>query len=244
MGKAKSGGERMRSAKVCLVILLIVVVLLPLTGSAQVPGSRNLRQGDRGNDVSEVQRRLSRWGYYNGPIDGNFGPQTLTAVRLFQQRNGLPVTGLVANLTFAALGITVRPAQQAQTNKTAAVTPVNSVSPNDMHLLARAIYSEARGEPFEGQVAVAAVILNRVRSPILPNTISGVIFQPLAFTAVADGQFYLTPNEEAYRAAQLAVNGWDPSGGALYYFNPQTATSAWIWSRPYIKTIGRHRFCR
>ncbi|KAF0197747.1 MAG: N-acetylmuramoyl-L-alanine amidase [Bacillota bacterium] len=234
----------MRSLKICLVLLLIMLALIPLTGTAQVPGSRNLRQGDRGDDVSEVQRRLSRWGYFNGPVNGVFGPQTLVAIRLFQQRNGLPVTGIVAERTFAALGITIRSVQQAQVNKTAAVTPVNSVSPNDRHLLARAVYSEARGEPFEGQVAVAAVILNRVRSPIFPTTISGVIFQPLAFTAVADGQFYLTPNEEAYRAAQLAVNGWDPSGGALYYFNPQTATSAWIWSRPYIKSIGRHRFCR
>jgi len=225
-------------------MLLVVVLLIPLTSSAQVPGSRNLRQGDRGDDVAEVQRRLQRWGYFNGPVNGVFGPQTLTAVQLFQRRNGLPATGIVADQTFAALGITRPRTQPQQTNKTPAVTPVNSVSPNDMHLLARAVYSEARGEPFEGQVAVAAVILNRVRSPIFPNTISGVIFQPLAFTAVADGQFYLTPNEEAYRAAQLAVNGWDPSGGALYYFNPRTATSAWIWSRPYIKTIGQHRYLR
>lgn len=235
----------MRSLKLCLVLCLIVLVLMPLAGSAQVPGSRNLRQGDRGDDVAEVQRRLSRWGYFDGPVNGVFGPQTLAAVRLFQQRNGLPVTGIVAERTFAALGITPpRTTTQPQANRTAAVTPVNSVSPNDMHLLARAVYSEARGEPFEGQVAVAAVVLNRVRSPLFPNTISGVIFQPLAFTAVADGQFYLTPVEESYRAAQLAVNGWDPSGGALYYFNPRTATSAWIWSRPYIKTIGKHRFLR
>lgn len=233
----------MRSTKLILVLLIVTLVLMPLIGTAQVAGSRNLRQGDRGSDVTEVQRRLNRWGYFEGPIDGVFGPKTLTAVLLFQRRNGIPDTGLVGPQTFTALGINVA-AQQQQVNKTAAVTPVGNVSPNDMHLLARAVYSEARGEPFEGQVAIAAVILNRVRSPIFPNTVSGVIFQPLAFTAVADGQFYLTPDAESYRAAQLAANGWDPTGGALYYFNPVTATSAWIWSRPYIKTIGRHRFLR
>lgn len=235
----------MRSLRFITLALVLVLILLPLSGTAQQIGARNLRQGDRGQDVAEVQRRLERWGYFDGPVNGTFGPLTLAAVQLFQQRNGLPVTGIVADQTFAALGITrPRAAAAPAPNRTAAVTAVNTVSPNDMQLLARAVYSEARGEPWEGQVAVAAVILNRVRSPIFPNTISGVIFQPLAFTAVADGQFYLTPNRDAYRAAQLAVNGWDPSGGALYYFNPRTATSAWIWSRPYIKTIGRHRFLR
>lgn len=226
----------------CVTLILVLVILLPLTGIAQVPGSRNLRQGDTGADVTEVQRRLQRWGYYAGPISGDFGPMTLAAVHAFQRRHGLPVTGIIASRTFAALGIAVRPA--AAPNRAAAVMPTRGVSPNDMQLLARAVFSEARGEPFEGQVAVAAVIMNRIRSPLFPNTISGVIFQPLAFTAVADGQFYLTPNQEAFRAAQLAVNGWDPSGGALYYFNPRTATSRWIWTRPYIKTIGRHRFLR
>ena len=226
-----------------IVVVLLVLLLLPLLSLAQTPGSRNLRQGDSGADVTEVQRLLHRWGYYQGPISGTFGPLTLAAVQAFQRRHGLPVTGIIASRTFAALGIAMRPAAAAP-NRAAAVTPTRGVSPNDMQLLARAVYGEARGEPFEGQVAVAAVIMNRIRSPLFPNTISGVIFQPLAFTAVADGQFYLTPNTEAFHAAQLAVNGWDPSGGALYYFNPRTATSAWIWTRPYIKTIGRHRFLR
>lgn len=228
---------------ICASIVVVLMVMLALTSLAQAPGSRTLRQGDSGPDVTEVQRRLQRWGYYRGPISGTFGPLTLAAVQAFQRRHGLPVTGIIASRTFAALGITMRPAAVAP-NRAAAVTPTRGVSPNDMQLLARAVYSEARGEPFEGQVAVAAVIMNRIRSPLFPNTISGVIFQPLAFTAVADGQFYLTPNQEAFRAAQLAVNGWDPSGGALYYFNPRTATSPWIWTRPYIKTIGRHRFLR
>jgi len=226
-----------------LIVVLLVLLLLPLQSLAQAPGSRNLRQGDSGADVTEVQRRLSRWGYYQGPISGVFGPMTLAAVQAFQRRHGLPVTGIIASRTFAALGIAVRPAVAAP-NRAAAVSPTRGVSPNDMQLLARAVYGEARGEPFVGQVAVAAVIMNRIRSPLFPNTVSGVIYQPLAFTAVADGQFYLTPNQEAFRAAQLAVNGWDPSGGALYYFNPRTATSRFIWTRPYIKTIGQHRFLR
>lgn len=236
----------LRNRKVVLAIVLVLALLLtvvPLWASAQAPGTRNLRQGDRGPDVTEVQRRLTRWGYYFGPITGVFGPLTLRGVHFFQRQNGLPVTGIVGPLTFAALGIHM-PRVTPAPNRSAAVTPGGGVNPNDMHMLARAIYGEARGEPFEGQVAVAAVILNRVRSQIFPNTISSVIYQPLAFTAVADGQFYLRPNDEAYRAAQLAVNGWDPSGGALYYFNPRTATSAFIWTRPYIKTIGQHRFLR
>jgi N-acetylmuramoyl-L-alanine amidase len=241
-GKDNSdGGAIMQRLTVKVLLLVLILVAVPIMASGQQPGSRVLRQGDSGSDVREVQQRLSRWGYYNGPVSGTFGPQTLAGVQSFQRLNGLPATGIVADQTWAKLGFTLR---TANANRTQAVTPVNTVSPNDLTLLARAVYSEARGEPFEGQVAVAAVILNRLRSTIFPNTISGVIFQPLAFTAVADGQFYLTPNDESYRAARLAINGWDPSGGALYYFNPRTATSAWIWSRPYIKTIGRHRFLR
>ncbi|GIP46602.1 Spore cortex-lytic enzyme precursor [compost metagenome] len=117
------------------------------------------------------------------------------------------------------------------------------LSENDLRIMANAVYGESRGEPFEGQVAVAAVILNRVKSPSFPNTVSGVIFQPGAFTAVADGQIWLEPNEQARKAVQQALNGWDPSGGCIYYFNPRTATSKWIWSRPQVKTIGEHIFC-
>jgi N-acetylmuramoyl-L-alanine amidase len=116
----------------------------------------------------------------------------------------------------------------------------------DVQMLARAVNGEARGEPFEGQVAVAAVILNRVRHPSFPNTISGVIYQPGAFTAVADGQINvpIDQNSTVYKACEAAMNGWDPSGGAIYYFNPDTATSKWIWSRSLIKKIGKHRFCK
>lgn len=127
-------------------------------------------------------------------------------------------------------------------NPTAVNVP-QGFSQNDIQLMANAVYGEARGEPYEGQVAVASVILNRVESPTFPNTVAGVIFEPRAFTAVADGQIWLTPNETAKKAVLDAINGWDPTGEAIYYFNPDTATSSWIWSRPQIKKIGRHIFC-
>jgi len=223
-------------------IILAMLIAIP----AYAVGERNLYWGNSGEDVRLVQQKLIKWGYLSGWADGIYGAKTFAAVQLFQRRNGLPVTGNVDAATFRALGFTPKMGGAASqpVNKTPATQAPGTVSANDLHLLAKAIYGEARGEPFEGQVAIAAVILNRVRSPLFPNTIAGVIFEPLAFTAVADGQFYLAPNEEAYRAAQLALDGWDPTGGALYYFNPATATSPWIWSRPYIKTIGRHRFCR
>ncbi|MFD1349213.1 MULTISPECIES: spore cortex-lytic enzyme [Bacillaceae] len=129
------------------------------------------------------------------------------------------------------------------TNVTAVNVP-QGFSQNDIQLMANAVYGEARGEPYEGQVAVASVILNRLDSPTFPNTIAGVIFEPRAFTAVADGQIWLTPNETARKAVLDAINGWDPTGNAIYYFNPDTATSAWIWSRPQIKQIGKHIFCK
>lgn len=229
-----------RIIAMAMVFVLATFIALP----TEAVGERNLYWGNSGADVRAVQTKLINWGYLSGSADGVYGAKTFAAVQLFQRRNGLAVTGNVDAATFTALGFNPKAAAPAPVNKTPATQSPGTVSSNDLTLLAKAVYSEARGEPFEGQVAVAAVILNRIRSPLFPNTIAGVIFEPLAFTAVADGQFYLAPNDEAYRAAQLALDGWDPTGGAIYYFNPATATSAWIWSRPYIKTIGRHRFLR
>lgn len=141
------------------------------------------------------------------------------------------LSGMV--MALAALSMGDRPAKA-----------VPNLSQNDINLMARAVYGEARGEPYIGQVAVAAVILNRLESPSFPNTISGILFEPGAFTCVADGQIWLTPNQTAYKAVRDALNGWDPTGGALYYFNPATATSKWIWSRPQLKRIGKHIFCK
>ncbi|MEH7075622.1 spore cortex-lytic enzyme [Neobacillus drentensis] len=138
----------------------------------------------------------------------------------------------------------VVPSKQAPSKKLTAANTPNGFSQNDIQLMANAVYGESRGEPYTGQVAVAAVILNRVNSATFPNTVSGVIFEPGAFTAVADGQIWLTPNENAKKAVLDAINGWDPTGEALYYFNPDTATSGWIWGRPQIKRIGKHIFCK
>lgn len=205
-------------------------------------GDQTLRYGSRGGDVYELQGRLQYLGYYHGLIDGIFGWQTERAVMDFQYKFGMTVDGVVGPKTKNML---VRATPGWQASGGAAVTAVRTseFSQEEITLLARAVYSEARGEPYEGQVAIAAVILNRLNHSSFPNTISGVIFQPRAFTAVDDGQFWLEPNELAYKAARDAINGWDPTGGAIYYFNPDTATSAWIWSRPQIKRIGKHIFC-
>lgn len=177
-----------------------------------------------------IQTKLKRWGYYKGSIDGIYGSQTRAAVRYFQQKNGLAVDGIVGPNTAAALGMTLSSSTSSQ-------------SSSDLYLLAKCVYAEARGEPYTGQVAVAAVILNRVENSAFPNTISGVIYQKGAFTAVTDGQINLTPNSTAYKAAQDALNGWDPTYGCIYYYNPATATSSWIWSRQVVVTIGNHVFC-
>lgn len=185
------------------------------------------------SETKTVQTKLKRWGYYTGAIDGIFGPQTKKAVRYFQSKNGLVVDGIVGKKTAAALGMKLG---------ASSTTSSSSISSSDLNLLARCVYAEARGEPYTGQVAVAAVVLNRVKSASFPNTISGVIYQPYAFTAVDDGQINLSPNSTAYKAAQDALNGWDPTYGCLYYYNPATATSSWIWSRKTVVTIGKHTF--
>ncbi|MDY0323546.1 MAG: spore cortex-lytic enzyme [Candidatus Carbobacillus sp.] len=222
--------------------------------TVQAFGSATLRVGSRGGDVYELQGRLKYLGYYKGSIDGIFGWNTYWAVRNFQYRFGLKIDGVVGpatkNKLYAAsknwkpTTSSTRAPTPTKTSATPAKVTNGRFSEQDIRLMANAVYGESRGEPYEGQVAVAAVILNRLRHPSFPNTISGIIFQPGAFTAVADGQIWLTPNATARRAVIDAINGWDPSGGAIYYFNPATATSAWIWSRPQIKRIGNHIFAR
>ena len=193
------------------------------------------KYGSRGAEVTQIQTKLKRWGYYFGNIDGIYGSQTLEAVKYFQRKNGLQVDGIAGKNTLEAMGIM---------NSSNSSSGSSSSYQNDLNLLARIVYGEARGEPYAGQVAVAAVVLNRVKSSSFPNTISGVIYQKGAFDAVSDGQFNLTPNSTAKKAAQDALNGWDPTYGAVYYFNPATATNKWIWSRPMTVTIGNHRFCK
>lgn len=197
-------------------------------------GAILLKYGSRGTQVKTVQTKLKRWGYYYGDVDGVYGWLTRAAVIKFQDQNGLTVDGIVGDTTAKAMGIF----EPANTTANGSVT-----RSNDVYTLAQAVHGEARGEPYAGQVAVAAVILNRVDNPKFPNSIAGVIYQPGAFTAVSDGQMFLEPNDSALKAAKDALNGWDPSGGAIYYFNPATATSKWIWSRPIITVIGSHYFC-
>ena len=192
------------------------------------------KYGSRGDEVTQIQTKLKRWGYYNGNIDGIYGSQTQEAVRYFQRKNGLTVDGIAGPKTLAAMGITSSSSSSSS----------SSSNSSNVNLLARLIYGEARGEPYTGQVAVGAVVMNRVKSSSFPNTISGVIYQSGAFDAVSDGQINLTPDATAKKAAQDAINGWDPSYGAIYYFNPSTATNKWIWSRPMTVNIGRHRFCK
>jgi N-acetylmuramoyl-L-alanine amidase len=191
-----------------------------------------LKNGSRGADVRTVQTRLKNWGYYKGSVDGIYGSQTVSAVKLFQRRNGLAVDGIVGAKTASAIGI-----------RLSGTSSSGGISSSDLNLLARVIYGEARGEPYTGQVAVAAVVLNRVKSASFPNTIAGVIYQSGAFDCVADGQINLTPNATARNAAQDALNGWDPTYGCLFYYNPKTATNKWMLSRPVKLSIGNHAFC-
>ena len=192
------------------------------------------KYGSRGSEVTQIQTKLKRWGYYNGNIDGIYGTQTLEAVKYFQRKNGLTADGIAGPATLKAMGITTSSSTSSSTSS------YNS----NLNLLARVIYGESRGEPYTGQVAVGAVVMNRIKSSSFPNTLSGVVYQSGAFDAVKDGQVNLTPNSTAIKAAQDAMNGWDPSYGAIYYFNPSTATNKWIWSRPMTVTIGKHRFCK
>ena len=203
-----------------------------------------LKQGSSGNEVREVQRRLTSWGYYSGSVDGVFGKGTRTAVIAFQKKNGLTADGVVGKSTYKALGMTdsYNLLVQNGNGSSSSSSGLNGYSSAEVYLLARTIYAEGRGEPYTGQVAIGAVVLNRVRSRQFPNTISGVVYQKHAFTAVSDGQINLTPNETAMRAAKDAINGWDPTGGAIYYYNPAVATSAWIFDRQTVTVIGKHVF--
>lgn len=188
------------------------------------------------SDIKLIQQKLKNWGYYTGSVDGIYGSKTKAAVKYFQRRNGLTVDGIVGNKTLKAMGISssMLSGGSSSTN--------SKFSSSDVKLLARLIYAEARGEPYQGQVAVGAVVLNRVKSSSFPNTISGVIYQPYAFTCVNDGQINLSPNQTAINAANDAMNGWDPTYGSLYYYNPKVATSKWIYSRKTVVTIGQHVF--
>ena len=229
----------MLKSKIVKSIIILLVLSTSLMGYIIYKNNTSVevlsKYGSRGNEVTQIQTKLKRWGYYTGNVDGIYGAQTLNAVKYFQRKNGLTVDGIAGPATLKAMGI--------MTSSSSSSSSSSSYNSN-LNLLARLIYGEARGESYTGQVAVGAVCMNRVKSSSFPNTLSGVIYQAGAFDAVRDGQINLTPNSTAKKAAQDALNGWDPSYGAIYYFNPATATNKWIWSRPMTVTIGKHRFCK
>lgn len=228
----------MLKRKIIPIILLVISVFMFIAYNVYFRVDSNSSEalskyGSRGDEVKQIQTKLKRWGYYSGSVDGIYGSQTLAAVKKFQSKNGLTVDGIAGKKTLVAMGIT-------STGNSSS----SSASNSDLNLLARLVYGEARGESYTGQVAVASVVLNRVKNSSFPNTVAGVIYQSGAFSVVDDGQINLTPNQTAYNAARDALNGWDPTYGAIYYFNPNTATNGWIWSRPVTVVIGNHRFCK
>ena len=216
--------------RACIAIAVLFAVNIAVISLAQNANAASYKRGSTGSVVSEIQQKLKDWGYYSADVDGVYGSRTEAAVLLFQQKNGLAADGKAGTETLAALGISSAGLIEQNTS-------------GDVALLARLISAEARGESYEGQVAVGAVVMNRIAHPSFPNTLSGVIYQRGAFSCLDDGQFDEPVAQSAYAAARDAMNGYDPTGGAIYYFNPVTATSQWIWSRPLIVQIGKHRFC-
>ena len=216
--------------KIILAVALAFAVNILIIALAQSADAALYKRGSSGATVTQIQTRLKSWGYYSGSVDGVYGSETERAVKYFQRTNGLSADGQAGDNTLAALGIYEQPGSGA-------------ASSGDLHLLARLISAEARGEPYIGQIAVGAVVLNRIDHPSFPNSLSGVIYQSGAFSCLYDGQFDQPIADSAYRAAREALAGSDPTGGAIYYFNPATATSKWIWSRPQMLTIGSHIFC-
>lgn len=232
----KTNSILMRGLSLSLAFLLLSVALVCAflqEDESQVADAAVLKQGSKGDLVKEVQTKLIKWGYLTGRADGIFGAKTKAAVIKFQRKNGLTADGIIGTRTAQALGISL-----SSNNSSSQTT-----SSTNLNLLARVVYGEARGEPYTGQVAVAAVVLNRVKSSSFPNTVAGVVYQSGAFDCVSDGQINLTPNQSAYNAARDALNGWDPTYGCLFYYNPRTATSKWMLSRTVKLNIGNHAFC-
>ena len=232
MQKIRNNKTLKRSALILIILcaLLILIAAVFEIYSNEQNVSALSRFGSRGEEVRKIQTKLKNWGYYSGAVDGIYGTQTQKAVRYFQQKNGLNADGIAGPKTLAAMGISS--------------SSSGAFSSNDIYLIAKVIAAEARGEPYTGQVAVGAVILNRVEHPSFPDTVAGVVYQSGAFTCVTDSNWKIEPNSTAKKAARDAINGWDPSGGAIYYYNPAKTSSKWMFSRPVIVVIGSHRFCR
>ena len=219
--------------KITVVALINILVVIIALNISREHADALSKYGSKGNEVTQIQTKLRQWGYYNGNVDGIYGLKTENAVIYFQKKNKLKIDGIAGPETLAAIGIS----SSGNSNSL-------GLSTADINLLARVISAESRGEPYLGQVAVGAVVLNRINHPSFPNTLSGVIYQPGAFTCVTDGQINQPVSDSAKKAAQDAINGSDPSSGAIYYYNPAKTTNKWILSRPVITTIGKHKFCK
>ena len=239
------------------ILTMVLALMLLFATTALAAELKYVAKGSRGNVVVRIQRVIQREGYYNGSLDGIFGSGTEEGVKRYQKAKGLTPDGIVGKQTAQRMGISLDPDASDNAAPAPTKTPAPTQTPNDgsnssgnelnqgdVKLLARLIYGEARGESYRGKVAVGAVALNRVKSASFPNSIAGVIYQPGAFSVVADGQINLTPDEECLRAARDAMNGSDPSGGAIYYYNPKKTTNQWILSRPVVATIGNHVFAK
>lgn len=225
--------EKLKYVWGILFILLVNALVIAIVSNWAGEAIQTLSKvGSRGSEVTQIQTNLKKWGYYKGTVDGVFGTNTKNAVIAFQKKNGLTADGVAGSKTLAALGI-----------KSSSGSGQGQYSSSDVNLLARVISAESRGEPYIGQVAVGAVILNRIAHPSFPNTLAGVIYQPGAFSCLSDGGINAAVADSAYRAARDAINGMDPCGGAIYYYNPAKSTNKWILSRPVIVVIGDHRFC-
>lgn len=219
----------MRNKRLRLLVIIAAVAVAAYLGLTAGTAALS-KMGSRGDEVRKIQTKLKQWGYAIGNIDGIFGTKTEKGVKQFQRNNGITADGIAGETTLSKMGISTNSASGS--------------SETDARLLARIINAEARGEPYTGQVAVGAVVLNRVKHSSFPNTIAGVIYQPGAFTALDDGQWNASMYETPYKAAKDALNGWDPTGGAIYYYNPAKTTNTWIYSRPVVCTIGKHKFAK
>jgi len=221
--------KQVLAIRIIITTLLIIVTLINASCSVAFAA---VKKGDSGDEVKEIQKRLKNWGYYMGGIDGIYGSGTIDAVKAFQKAQGIKVDGVVGTQTASKMGIQLKGSDDGGRN-----------DKGDVYLLAKVVYGEARGEPYKGKVAVAACVLNRVESSLFPNSISTVVYQKNAFSIVADGQINYTPDAEALKAARDAMNGWDPGGGAIFYYNPEKTKNEFIRSRKLIIKIGSHRFC-
>ena len=222
----------MRKHIAAFTAICLLGMLLPQTASAATV----LEVGSRGSNVRKVQERLIKYGYLEGEADGRYGEATRDAVKWFQRNNSLTADGKVGPATAAALGVTLTSSSSASASSSASIISA------DHRLLAKLVYAEARGESYKGQVAVAAVVLNRVASSEFPNTISGVIYQKNAFSCVDNGSINSTPDQSSIKAALDALNGWDPTGGCLYFYNPKKTNDKWIRTRTVTTVIGNHHF--